>query len=77
MLDEATNWLDNETQARVLANLAGLTSTRIVVAHRVSTLRQADRIYVLDKGRIAQEGSFAELAETPGVFRDLVRRQVA
>jgi ATP-binding cassette subfamily C protein len=77
MLDEATNWLDNETQAAVLANLAGLTSTRIVVAHRVSTLRQADRIYVLDKGRIAQEGSFAELAETPGVFRQLVRRQVA
>lgn len=76
MLDEATNWLDNETQATVLANLAGLTSTRIVVAHRVSTLRQADRIYVLDKGRIAQEGSFAKLAETPGVFRDLVRRQV-
>ena len=77
MLDEATNWLDNETQARILANLADLTSTRIVVAHRVSTLRRADRIYVLDKGRIAQEGSFAELAETPGVFRDLVRRQVA
>lgn len=77
MLDEATNWLDNETQATVLANLAGLTSTRIVVAHRVSTLRQADRIYVLDQGRIAQEGSFAELAESPGVFRDLVSRQVA
>lgn len=77
MLDEATNWLDNETQATVLENLAGLTSTRIVVAHRVSTLRQADRIYVLDKGRIAQEGSFEELAETRGVFRELVRRQVA
>ena len=77
MLDEATNWLDNETQARVLASLAGLTSTRIVVAHRVSTLRQADRIYVLEKGRIVQEGSFAELAEAPGAFRDLVRRQLA
>ncbi len=77
MLDEATNWLDNETQARVLASLAGLTSTRIVVAHRVSTLRQADRIYVLEKGRIVQEGAFAELAGAPGAFRDLVRRQMA
>ncbi|WP_420448896.1 ATP-binding cassette domain-containing protein [Candidatus Palauibacter sp.] len=77
MLDEATNWLDNETQARVLANLATLTSTRIVVAHRISTLRQADRIYVLEKGRIVQEGSFAELAASPGAFRDLVSRQIA
>lgn len=77
LLDEATNWLDNETQSRVLANLAGLTSTRIVIAHRVSTLRHADRIYVMQSGRIVQEGSFEELAATPGAFQDLVRRQVA
>lgn len=77
LLDEATNWLDNETQSRVLANLASLTSTRIVIAHRVSTLRHSDRIYVMHAGRIVQEGSFEELAATPGVFQDLVRRQVA
>jgi len=77
LLDEATNWLDNETQSRVLANLASLTSTRIVIAHRVSTLRHADRIYVMQSGRIVQEGSFEELAATPGAFQDLVRRQVA
>ena len=77
MLDEATNWLDNETQSRVLANLAGLTSTRIVVAHRVSTLRHADRIYVLEAGKIVQEGSFADLAASRGAFRDLVSRQIA
>ena len=77
LLDEATNWLDNETQSRVLGNLSGLTSTRIVIAHRVSTLRHADRIYVMHSGRIVQEGSFEELAATPGVFQDLVRRQVA
>ncbi len=77
MLDEATNWLDNETQSKVLANLAGLTSTRIVVAHRISTLRQADRIYVLEKGKVVQEGSFAELTATAGVFQDLMSRQVA
>ena len=77
LLDEATNWLDNETQSRVLGNLARLTSTRIVIAHRLSTLRQADRIYVLQRGKIVQEGSFEELAATPGAFQDLVRRQVA
>ena len=77
MLDEATNWLDNETQSKVLDNLARLTSTRIVVAHRISTLRRADRIYVLEKGKVVQEGSFAELAATPGVFKDLMSRQVA
>ena len=76
-LDEATNWLDNETQSRVMANLARLTSTRIVIAHRLSTLRQADRIYVMQRGRVVQEGSFEELATAPGVFQELVRRQVA
>ncbi len=77
LLDEATNWLDNETQSRVMANLASLTSTRIVIAHRLSTLRQADRIYVMQRGRVVQEGSFEELAATPGAFQELVRRQVA
>ena len=77
LLDEATNWLDNETQSRVLDNLARLTSTRIVVAHRLSTLRRADRIFVLQRGKIVQKGSFEELAATPGAFQDLVRRQVA
>ena len=77
LLDEATNWLDNDTQARVMANLAGLTSTRIVIAHRLSTLRQADRVYVMQSGKVVQEGTFSELAETEGVFRDLVRRQMA
>ena len=77
LLDEATNWLDNENQSRVMANLADLTSTRIVIAHRLSTLRQADRIYVMRSGKVVQEGTFSELAAAEGVFRDLVRRQVA
>ena len=77
LLDEATNWLDNEAQSRVTTNLARLTSTRIVIAHRLSTLRHADRIYVMRRGRIVQEGSFDNLAAVPGVFQDLVRRQVA
>ena len=77
LLDEATNWLDNESPAEIMRNLRRLTSTRIVIAHRLSTLRQADRTYVMQPGRGVQEDSFAELAWTEGVFQDLVRRQVA
>ena len=77
LFDEATNWLDNESQAKVMSNLAALTATRVVIAHRLSTLEQADRIYVLQGGRVVQSGSFDELMEVDGVFRDLVRRQVA
>ena len=76
LLDEATNWLDNNSQAQVMRNLAQLTSTRIVIAHRLSTLRQADRIYVMRSGKVVQEGSFAELEATEGDFRNLVRRQL-
>ncbi len=77
LLDEATNWLDNESQAEVMQNLALLTSTRIVIAHRLSTLEQADRIYVMQAGKVVQSGSFSELMEVDGVFKELVRRQVA
>ncbi|MXY17265.1 MAG: ATP-binding cassette domain-containing protein [Acidobacteria bacterium] len=77
LLDEATNWLDNESQAKVMQNLALLSSTRIVIAHRLSTLQQADRIYVMQAGKVVQTGSFTELMEVDGVFRELVRRQVA
>ena len=77
LLDEATNWLDNESQAIVMRNLARFSATRIVIAHRLSTLRLADRIYVMQSGRVVEQGSFDELMETDGVFRDLVRRQIA
>ena len=77
LFDEATNWLDNESQARVMENLAALTSTRVVIAHRLSTLEQADRIYVLQAGRVVESGSFNELMEADGVFRELVKRQIA
>ena len=77
LFDEATNWLDNESQAKVMRNLSALTSTRIVIAHRLSTLEQADRIYVLRRGKVVQSGSFRELMEVDGVFRELVQRQIA
>ena len=77
LFDEATNWLDNENQAKVMQNLTALTSTRVVIAHRLSTLQQADRIYVLQAGKVAQSGSFEELMEAEGVFRNLIKRQIA
>ena len=76
LFDEATNWLDNESQVEVMRNLARLASTRIVIAHRLSTLEQADRIYVMQAGKVVQRGSFRDLMEVDGAFRELVRRQI-
>ncbi|MDE0025192.1 MAG: ATP-binding cassette domain-containing protein, partial [Spirochaetaceae bacterium] len=75
-LDEATNWLDRTNQAAVMEGLRTSTATRIVIAHRMSTIRAAHRIYVLEAGRVVQVGRFDELAGTDGPFRDLVRRQM-
>jgi NHLM bacteriocin system ABC transporter ATP-binding protein len=77
LLDEATSALDNLSQAAVLETLEGLDATRVVIAHRLSTVRNADRIVVLDKGRIVQVGTFRELAAVPGPFAAMLARQVA
>ena len=52
-------------------------ATRIVVAHRLSTIRNADRIIVLDKGRVAESGTFDELVAMNGIFASMVKRQLA
>jgi ABC-type bacteriocin/lantibiotic exporter with double-glycine peptidase domain len=75
LFDEATSALDNRTQAVVTASLERLQVTRVVIAHRLSTIQAADRIYVLDGGRIVQQGSFADLAQQPGLFAQLMARQ--
>jgi ATP-binding cassette subfamily C protein len=74
--DEATSALDNETQARVSHSLESLKATRIVVAHRVSTVKNADRIIVLSSGRIVEQGKYAELLDRGGLFAELVKRQL-
>lgn len=76
LLDEATSYLDNSTQAIVTESLEKMNATRIIIAHRLSTIRHADRIYVLESGRILQVGSFAELVQQPGLFAKLVARQL-
>jgi ATP-binding cassette subfamily C protein len=75
--DEATSALDNPTQAVVTESLDRLRATRVVIAHRLSTIINADRIFVLDGGRIVQTGTYAQLVDRPGIFHELVRRQLA
>ena len=75
-LDQATSALDNRTQAIVGASLAAMNGTRIVIAHRLSTIRAADRILVLDAGRIVESGKYDELIARDGAFRRLVERQL-
>jgi ATP-binding cassette subfamily C protein len=75
-LDEATTALDNRTQAQVSRSLEQLQSSRLVIAHRLSTVYNADRIIVLHDGCKVQEGTFQELLQVPGVFADLASRQM-
>ena len=75
ILDEATSALDNITQKHVTDSLAALKSTRIVVAQRLSTVQNCDRIFVVDGGRIAESGTYHELMEKNGLFAELVSRQ--
>jgi len=72
LLDEATSSLDLETEARIHGNLARLGCTRILIAHRMATVRDADRILVLQDGKIVQEGTFRDLQGRPGLFRELL-----
>lgn len=76
-LDEATSALDNVAQRTVLDEIRRLAATRIVIAHRIDAVRDADRIVVLEGGRIVQQGTFAALAAERGPFAALLARQQA
>lgn len=75
--DEATSALDNRTQAVVSQSLDGLKATRVVIAHRLSTVINCDRIIVMEKGSIIEEGTYEELMKINGVFSELAKRQLA
>jgi ATP-binding cassette subfamily C protein len=76
LLDEATSFLDNKTQAFVMENLKKLNATRVIIAQRLSTVVNADKIYVLHKGEIVESGTFEELISHKGMFFKLSNRQL-
>jgi ATP-binding cassette subfamily B protein len=75
VLDEGTSALDNISERKIQQELAAMRADRtvIMIAHRLTTLRDCDRIYVFDKGRIAESGKYEELIANDGVFAELVR----
>ncbi|MBQ4158106.1 MAG: NHLP bacteriocin export ABC transporter permease/ATPase subunit [Clostridia bacterium] len=78
IFDEATSALDNMTQAAVCDSLDKMNVTRIVVAHRLSTIKNCDRILVMDDGKVIQEGNYESLMEDRnGLFYALASRQIA
>lgn len=75
VLDEATSHLDTLAERRLHRNLAKLDATRIVIAHRLSTVIDSDLILVVDKGQVVERGTHAELVRGEGLYADLVRGQ--
>ncbi len=77
ILDEATSALDNTSEKHIQAEIEKMKeecgTTVISIAHRLSTLRNCDEIIVMDRGEIAQRGSYTELENQPGIFRDMAR----
>ncbi len=76
LFDEATSALDNPTQAVVSQSLVQLQATRVVIAHRLSTIVHANRILVLQNGKLVQNGDYPTLLHQPGLFADLAKRQL-
>jgi subfamily B ATP-binding cassette protein MsbA len=78
LLDEPTSALDAVSEARIQETLRALRGRRtvVVVAHRLATARPADRIYVIDRGRVVQTGAHEQLAAAPGLYADLIARQL-
>ena len=75
--DEATSALDNETQRIVIESTRALSASRVVIAHRLTTVMDADRVIVMSEGRVVEQGRPADLlADTSGHLHELVRRQL-
>ena len=77
ILDEATSAVDNETEAAIQRSLFKISKDRttIIIAHRLSTVRHADRIFVLDEGELVEEGTHEELVNTEGIYNQLWKVQ--
>jgi len=77
ILDEATSAVDNETEAAIQRSLFKISKNRttIIIAHRLSTVRHADHIFVLENGELAESGTHAELVEKDGIYHQLWKVQ--
>jgi subfamily B ATP-binding cassette protein MsbA len=77
LLDEATSALDTDSEQKVQAALERLMRgrTTLLIAHRLTTVRTADRIYVIDRGRVVEAGDHGELMRLGGVYARLARAQ--
>lgn len=76
LFDEATSMLDNRTQDIIRTTLRGMTITRVLIAHRLSTVVDVDRIYVMQDGRIVEAGRYEALMKQDGVLAEMARRQL-
>jgi len=76
LLDEATSALDTVNEKRIQENLQRLQCTRIIIAHRLSTVMQADLILVMDGGRVVEQGTHRSLTKRDGLYRSLVAAQL-
>jgi ATP-binding cassette subfamily B protein len=78
ILDDALASVDTVTEERILTALAGVMRERttILISHRVSTIRDADRIFVIEKGQVAEQGRHEELIAADRYYADLYRRQL-
>ena len=73
LMDEGTSALDPETESKVMAHLYDQGMTLVMIAHRLDTIRQCDRIFVIEQGRVIQQGTHEELAQMDGVYRNLLK----
>ena len=78
ILDDALSAVDTDTEEKILENLKTLRpgKTNVIIAHRISTLQNADKIIVIDGSRIIEEGNHEELVAQGGMYADLYRRQL-
>jgi len=78
ILDDALSSVDTKTEEEILIKLRGVMKSRtsIIISHRVSTIKDADIIYVMDMGRIVEQGTHAELLKTGGLYAGLYRKQL-
>jgi len=76
VMDEATSHLDAATEARIIDNLRRVRATQVVMAHRLSTIREADLILVLRRGEVVERGTHEELMRLGGAYQELFQLQM-